>query len=128
MSSSSLQQQQRKLSALLTGIISKNHNDFHCLNCLHSFATEKILQLHKKVCKTKYFCNVIMPSEDTEILEFNQHQKSDKASFIIYTVLECIIQKINGCKNNPETSSATKVREHIQLGFFQCLQYLHLEA
>ena len=33
--------------------------------------------------KNKDFCNVIMPSEDTEVLEFNQYQKSDKAPFII---------------------------------------------
>ena len=33
--------------------------------------------------KKKDFCNVAIPSEDTEILEFNQLQKSDKAPFII---------------------------------------------
>ena len=27
----------------------------------------------------KDFCNVIMPSEDTKILEFNQYQKPEKA-------------------------------------------------
>ena len=43
-----------------------------------------------------------MPSEDTKILKFNQHQKSDKASFIIYAHLECIIEKKDVCKNNPE--------------------------
>ena len=32
-----------------------------------------------------------MPSEETKILEFNQCQKSDKASFIIYADLECLI-------------------------------------
>ena len=31
----------KKLSALLRGITSKHHGDFYCLNCLHSFATEK---------------------------------------------------------------------------------------
>ena len=43
-----------------------------------------------------------MPSEDTEILEFNQYQKYDKAPFIIYVDLQYIIEKIDGCKNNPE--------------------------
>ena len=54
-----------------------------------------------------------MPFEDTKILEFNQHQKSDKAPFIIYADLECIIEKIDGCKNNPENLSTAKVSEHI---------------
>ena len=30
-----------------------------------------------------------MLSEDTKVLEFNQHQNSDKALLIIYTDLEC---------------------------------------
>ena len=32
----------------------------------------------------KGFCNALMPSEDTEIAERNQYQKSDESSFIIY--------------------------------------------
>ena len=58
-----------------------------------------------------------MPSEDTKILEFNQYQKSDKAWFIIYADLECIIEKTDGCENSAENSSITKVREHISSGF-----------
>ena len=58
-----------------------------------------------------------MTSEDTKILDFNQYQKSDKASFIIYADRECLIEKIDGCKNNPEISSTTKISEHIQSGF-----------
>ena len=58
-----------------------------------------------------------MPSEDTKILEFNQYQKSDKTPFIFYADLKCIIERIDGCKNNPENSSATKVSKHIPSGF-----------
>ena len=54
-----------------------------------------------------------MPSEDTEILEFSQYQKSDKAPFIVYGDLECIIEKTDRFKNNPENSSVTKISEHI---------------
>ena len=39
-----------------------------------------------------------MPSEDTKILEFNQYQKFDKAQFVIYADLQCLIEKIDGCK------------------------------
>ena len=31
----------KELSALLRGITSTHRGDFYCLNCLHSFATEK---------------------------------------------------------------------------------------
>ena len=47
------------------------------MNCLHSLATEKKTESHNKVCENKDFCNVMMPSEDTKIVEFNQYQKSD---------------------------------------------------
>ena len=73
---------------------------FFCLNFLHSFPTEKKFKSHKKLCENKGFCNIIMRSKDTKILEFNQNQKSDKASFVIYAYLECLTEKIDGCKNN----------------------------
>ena len=59
------------------------------------------------------FFNVNMPSDDAKISEFNQYQKSDKAPFIIYADLECIAEKTDGCKNNSENSSTTKLRKHI---------------
>ena len=52
-----------------------------------------------------------MPSEDTRMLEFNQNQKSDKAPFIIYVELECMIGKIDECINNPENSCTAKVSQ-----------------
>ena len=48
----------------------------------------------------KAICNVVM-SHDV--------LKSDKAPFIIYADLQCLIEKIDECKNNPETSSAKKI-------------------
>ena len=95
----------KKLLALLREIVYKYHGDFYCLNCLHLFATESKLESHKKERENEDSCNVVMPSEDTEILKFNQYQKCDKASFIIYVDLECLIEKIDGCKNNPQNSS-----------------------
>ena len=68
-------------------------------------------------CENKDFCNIVMPSKDNRILEFNQYQKSDKAPFIIYADLECLIEKIGGCLNNPENSSIIKVTEYIPSGF-----------
>ena len=90
---------------------------FYCLNCLHSFATEKKRESHKKVYENEEQCQVVMPSEDTKILEFNQYQKNDKSPLIIYAVLECLIEKNDGCKNNSGNSPRTKVSEHILTGF-----------
>ena len=39
-----------------------------------------------------------MPSEKDKILEFKLSMKSDKMSYVIYTDLESLIRKIDGCK------------------------------
>ena len=49
-----------------------------------------------------------MPSEDTEILEFNKYRKSHKAPSIIYTDVEPLIKRIDGSKNIFEKSSTKK--------------------
>ena len=77
------------------------------------FSQQIKLESHKKFCENRGFCNVIIPFEETKILEFNRYQKSDKAPFIIYANLDCVKEKTDGCKNNPENSSTTKVTEHI---------------
>ena len=58
-----------------------------------------------------------MPSEKDNILEFNQYMKSDKMPYIIYADIKFLIRKIDGCPNNPEKSSATKIHEHIPCGY-----------
>ena len=45
-------------------------------------------ECHKKLCEDKDFCNIVVPSEATKILKFNQYQKSDKAAITIYAALE----------------------------------------
>ena len=64
-----------------------------------------------------------MPFENTKILKFNKYQIYDKAPCIIYADLECIIEKIEGCKNNLDSSrlffnsSTTKLSKHIPSWF-----------
>ena len=55
--------------------------------------------------------------EDPKILAFNQYQKSDKSPFIVYADLECIIENIDGRKNNPDNSFTAKVIKHITSSF-----------
>ena len=50
-----------------------------------------------------------MPSEKDKILGFDQYMKSDKMPYIIYADVESLIKKPNGCANNPEKSSTTKI-------------------
>ena len=107
----------KKLSALLRGITLKHHDGFCFPNCLYSFATKSKREFHKNECKNKDLSSIVMPSEDTELLEFNQYKENDKAPFIIYADLKYLVEKIVGCKNNPENSSAIKIGEYIPSGF-----------
>ena len=70
-----------------------------------------------------------MPFDDSKILELNRYQKFDKAPFIIYADLEFLMQKIDGCKNNSEDSSATAIGEHIPSFFsmFTTTSYKSIE-
>ena len=45
-----------------------------------------------------------MPNEDNKILKYIPGEKSLKVPFIIYADLECLLQKINACQNNPDKS------------------------
>ena len=83
------------------------------MNYLHSFRRKIKIESHKTVCENKDFCNVVIPSEDTKVLEFSQFQKSYKALFTIHADLECMIEKID----YPLNLSAIKVSKHIRSGF-----------
>ena len=58
-----------------------------------------------------------MPNEDNKILKYNPGEKSLKAPFIIYADLECLLQKINTCQNNPEKSYTEKKAKHKPSGY-----------
>ena len=73
---------------------------------------ENKLKKHKKVCENHDYCYVEMPEENNKILKYNQGQKSMRVPFIIYADLECLLEKMNTCHNNPEKSSTTKINKH----------------
>ena len=55
----------------------------------------------------------MLSSEDTKIFEFNQYEISEKPPFLTYADFESLIEKMDECKTNPETSSTTKVSERV---------------
>ena len=58
-----------------------------------------------------------MVLEKDNILEFNQYMKSDKMPYNIYAEIESLVKKVDGCANEPENSSTTKIDEHIPYGY-----------
>ena len=73
----------KSFSRLLRGIPSNHHGNFYCLNCFHSYTTEKKLKKHQRICKDHDFCRVKMIDKDNKILKYNPGEKSLRVPFII---------------------------------------------
>ena len=56
--------------------------------------------------------HVEMPTKDNNIIKYNHGEKSMKVPFIIYADLECLLEKMSTCINNPDESSTTKINKH----------------
>ena len=108
----------KKLSALLKGIRSNHNGDFYCLNCFHSYRTKEKLKKHKKVCNNNDYCYVKMPNNNYEkILKYNSGEKPLNVPFFIYADLECLLEKMDACQNNPKKSSTEKKAVHTSSGY-----------
>ena len=107
----------KNLSRLLRGITSNHDGDFYCLNCFHSYRIKNKLEVHKKICENRDYCHVKMPTNDNNTIKYNQGEKSIKLLFIVYADLECLLEKMSTCYNNPEESPTTKINKHTLSGY-----------
>ena len=107
----------KDLSRLLRGITSNHDGDFYCLNCLHSYRTKNKLEAHEEICENCDYCHVETPTKDNNAIKYNQGEKSIKLPFVVYVDLECLLEKMSTCYNNPEESSTTKINKHTPSGY-----------
>ena len=107
----------KSLSALLRGVSSKHVGYFYYLSCFHLYTTKNKLKKHEKVSNDHDCCYVEMPNEDNKILKYNHREKAMKSPFIIYADLECLLEKMHSCQNNPKKSSTTKINIHTPSGY-----------
>ena len=49
-----------------------------------------------------------MPNEFEKILKYNPGEMSLKVTFMVYADLECLLKKIDTCRNDPKKSSTEK--------------------
>ena len=107
----------KNLSGLFKGIVSNHYGDFYCLNCFHYYRTKIKLEAHKKICESHDYCHVEMRSKDNNIIKYNHGEKSMKLAFLIYADLECLLEKMCTCQNNPNKSSTSKINKHTPSGY-----------
>ena len=106
----------KNLSGLLRRITSTHKEDFYCLNCFRSYRTRSKLEAYKKISENHNYCNVEMPTKDNNIIKYNQGEKSIKLPFVIYADLECLLEKMSTCQDNPNESSTTEINKDIPSG------------
>ena len=107
----------KNLSRLLRGITSNHVGDFYCLNCFCAYSTKNKLEAHKNICENHDYCHVKTPTKDNNIIIYNQGEKSIKLPFVVYADLECLLEKVSTCHNNPRESSATEINKHAPSGY-----------
>ena len=107
----------KNLSRLLRGITSNHKEDFYCLNCFHSYRTENKLGAQKKIWENHDYCHVEMPNINNNIIKLNHGEKYMKLPFVVYTDLECLLEKMSTCLNNLNKSSTTKINKHTPSGY-----------
>ena len=71
------------------------------------------------MCENHDYCHVEMPTKDNNTIKYNQGEKSIKLPLTIYADLECLLEKMSTCINNPNESSTTEINIHHQV-----IQYL----
>ena len=58
-----------------------------------------------------------MPTKDNNTIKYNQGENSIKLPFVIYADLECLLEKMSTCINNPNESSTTEINKHTPSGY-----------
>ena len=58
-----------------------------------------------------------MPIKGNNTIKYDHGEKSMKLPFVIYADLECLLEKMSTCINNPNKSSTTKINKHTPSGY-----------
>ena len=70
----------------------------YCLNCFHSFVLKNNCESDKKVCENKDFCNIVIPSEGTKILQFNNISNLIKYHLLFMQILNVKYKRLMDIK------------------------------
>ena len=67
-----------------------------------------------------------MSIKGNNTIKYNHGEKSIKIPFTIYADLECLLEKMSTCQNDPNKSSTTKINKHALSGYSIYLLIVHL--
>ena len=113
-----------EFSRLVSSQVSKHkEKSFLCDNCLDPFPKEESLNKHKEYCSTNECIKINMP-EKGSILKFKNYCNSEKVPFIIYADMESLLNPIQSCEPNPQSSYTKKYQKRQPISFSYILSAL----
>lgn len=112
----------KNLSALLHRQISSHaHKVFVCDRCLNYFSNDGKLQAHQSFCFNQNNCEIEMPSENDNKIEFLSFGKQLAVRFIVYADLESILKKPDTQFSKSDKTVAYQQHEVHSVGYyFKC--------
>ena len=66
-----------------------------------------------------------MPTKNNNVIKYNHGEKSMKLPFATYADLECLLEKMSTCINNPNELPTTKINKHTPILVVQYLLIVH---
>ena len=90
----------------------------YCRYCLHGFPSDAKLTEHlEHGCREITDIKPEMPKKEDAMLEFSNHDKQERAPFVIYADFECLTVPIQKATKSPEQSYTEKYQEHTPCGY-----------
>ncbi|XP_018402799.1 PREDICTED: uncharacterized protein LOC108779790 [Cyphomyrmex costatus] len=109
----------KNLSRLVRSQVTKNKNKiFFCDRCLHYYSSNEKLESHAVDCQKLNKCAIRLPCEDKKWLEFCNHSMKERAPYIVYADLECVLRKM---EDTAASSSYAYQRHEV----FSIAYYVH---
>ena len=87
-----------------------------CLRCFNSFNCENSLKNHEEYCSTNECIKINMHKKGS-ILKFENYCNSEKVPFIIYADMESLLNPIQSCEPNPQSSYTKKYQKHQPISY-----------
>ena len=104
-------------SCLLSSQVSKhNGKKYFCDRCLNPFWCEQSLNKHLEFCSNHEAVKIEMPKKDS-ILKFKNYYNSEKVPFMIYADMESLLNPIQSCEPNPQSSYTKKYQKHQPISY-----------
>ncbi|XP_018404590.1 PREDICTED: uncharacterized protein LOC108781172 [Cyphomyrmex costatus] len=76
-----------------TQINKKGHKKYFCERCLHYFSSNEKLERHSEDCQKLNKCAIRLPRVEQRWLEFGNYYMKERAPFVVYADLECVLRK-----------------------------------